>query len=165
MIQNFNLDKQVDEKYLNNRLRVLNYTNKDMNLTLENNDQVYIALFDIPVKTSIMGFQTETLALVFGLNVHLYHGSGSAITNLEQYPEVMKAMQSLLISSSQASPSMELTEDINFYNSQCVRVYLKTEQGIYFKELCKNDKVDIFLQGMMDYVLDEITKTGVLKTK
>ncbi|EEA7535126.1 hypothetical protein G5C25_000599, partial [Listeria monocytogenes] len=97
MMQNFNLNKQVDEKYLNNRLRVLNYTNKDMNLALENSDQVYIALFDIPVETSIMGFYTETLALVFGLNVHLYHGSGSAITNLEQYPEVMKAMQSFLI--------------------------------------------------------------------
>ena len=128
MIQNFNLDKQVDEKYLNNRLQVLNYTNKDMNLALEDNDQVYIALFDILVETSIMDFQTETLALDFGLNVHLYHGSGSAITNLEQYPEVMKAMQSLLISSSQALPYMELTKDMNFYNSQCVRGCLKTEQ-------------------------------------
>jgi len=165
MVQNFNLDKQVDEKYLNNRLQVLNYTNKDMNLALENNEQVYIALFDIPVETSIIGFQTESLALVFGLNVHIYHGSGSAITNLEQYPEVMKAMQSLLISSSQALPYMELTKDMDFYNSQYVRVYLKTEQGVYFRELCKNDKIDTFLQGMMNYVLDEITKTGVLKAK
>ncbi|EHT7656849.1 MULTISPECIES: hypothetical protein [Listeria] len=163
MMQNFNLNKQVDEKYLNNRLRVLNYTNKDMNLALENSDQVYIALFDIPVETSIMGFHTETLALVFGLNVHLYHGSGSAITNLEQYPEVMKAMQSFLISSSQVLPYMELTKDMNFYNSKYPRVYLKTEQGIFLRELCGNDKIDNFLQGMMNYIIDEITKTGVLK--
>lgn len=165
MIQNFNLDKQVDERYLNNRLQVLNYTNRDMNLTLENSNQVYIALFDIPIETGIMGFQTETLALIFGLNVNLYHGSGSAITNIEQYPEVMKAMQSLLISSSQALPYMELTEDFNFYNSHYVRVYLKTAQGVFYRELCKNDKIDTFLQGMMNYVLNEITKTSVLRTK
>ncbi|MGX7243923.1 hypothetical protein ACWOC1_03615 [Enterococcus quebecensis] len=163
MDQSFNFDKQVDEKYLNNRLRVLEYTNQDMNLSLENNNQVYIAVFDIPTKTNIIGFQTETLALVFGLNVHLYHGSGSVITNLEQYPEVMKAMQSLLLSSSQALPYMKLIEDFNFYNSEYVRVYLKTEQGVHFKELNKKDKIDIFLQNMMNYVLNEITKTNALK--
>lgn len=165
MEQNFNSDNQVNEKYLNNRSQVLNYTNRDMNLTLENNNQVYIAVFDIPTKSNIIGFQTKTLALIFGLNVHIYHGSGSVITNLEQYPEVMKAMQSLLISSSQALPSMELTNDFSFYNSEYVRVYLKTERGTFFKELCKKDKIDTFLQGMMNYVLSEIAKTGALKIK
>jgi hypothetical protein len=37
------------------------------------------------------------LALVFGLNTHIYHGSGSVATNLEQFPEVMQVMQSLLV--------------------------------------------------------------------
>ena len=37
------------------------------------------------------------LALVFGLNTHIYHGSGSVATNLEQFAEVLQARQSLLV--------------------------------------------------------------------
>ena len=39
----------------------------------------------------------SSLALVFDLNTHIYHRSGSVATNLEQFPEVMQAMQSLLV--------------------------------------------------------------------
>ncbi|SEO96765.1 hypothetical protein SAMN04488134_1261 [Amphibacillus marinus] len=158
-----NFDKKVDEKYLDYRSQVLKYTNQDMNLLLENENQVYIAVFDIPIKSNIIGIQTQTLALVFGLNTHLYSGSGSKLTKLEHYSKVMKAMQSLLLSCSQVLPFMKLTNNFDFYNSKHVRVYLKTERGVYFKELSKKDKIDNFLQNMMNYVLDEITKTGALK--
>lgn len=156
MNKDFNTEKQVSQKYLNYREQVLRYTNQDMGLTLENDEQVYIAVFDMPIESGIVGFQTQTLALVFGLNTHIYHGSGSVLTNLEQSPKVMKAMQSLLVSSSQALPYMALTIDLEFYNSDKVRVYLKTKRGIYFKELGEKDKSDIFLKKQMNYVLKEI---------
>lgn len=156
MNKDFNIEKKVSQKYLNYREQVLRYTNQDMGLTLENDEQVYIAVFDMPIESGIVGFQTQTLALVFGLNTHIYHGSGSVLTNLEQFPKVMKAMQSLLVSSSQALPYMALTTDLEFYNSDKVRVYLKTKRGIYFKELGEKDKGDIFLKKLMNYVLKEI---------
>jgi len=70
----------------------------------------------------------------------------------------MKAMQSLLISSHQVLNVMKITEDIDFYNSNKVRAYLKTRKGIYFKELTGNCKEDEFLLGLMKYVLGEIGK-------
>ncbi|MDG4961534.1 hypothetical protein [Pseudolactococcus raffinolactis] len=164
MNKDFNNEKQVSQKYLNYREQVLRYTNQDMGLTLENDEQVYIAVFDMPIESGVVGFQTQTLALVFGLNTHIYHGSGSVVTNLEQFPEVMQAMQSLLVSSGQALPYMDLTNDIEFYNSKKVRVYLKTKRGIYFKELDSQNKVDVFLSNMMNHVMAKISDTGILKS-
>lgn len=151
----------VSLKYLNNRSQVLNYTNEDMNLKLDNDEQVYIAVFDIPIESGIVGFQTQSLALVFVLNTHLYHGSGSLVTDLERRPEVMKAMQSVLISCHQAVEYLERVEDYSFYNSSNVRVYLKTQKGVFFRELGKNNgRVDNFLTSMMNYVMKSISESG-----
>lgn len=150
--------ENVSEKYLNLRKQVLRYSNEDMNLSLENDQQVYIAVFDIPLKSNIIGFQTQTLALVFGLNTHVYHGSGSVMVELEKNPEVMKAMQSLLISSHQVLNSMKITTDIEYYDSKYVRAYLKTMKGIYFKELKGDSKEEKFLLMLMNHVLEKIAK-------
>lgn len=152
-------NKKVYDNYLLYRKQILEYTNDDMNLRLDNDKQVYIALFDIPLKSSIIGFRTQSLALVYGLNTHIYHGSGKAIIGLEETPDVKRAMQSLMISISQVLPNMELTNNVEFYNSNCIRVYLKTGKGIYFKELKEVTKENDFIKMMMDNVLNEIAKT------
>lgn len=121
-------NKKVSNRYLSLRNQVLKYTNIDMNLRLENDQQVYIAVFDIPLKSNIIGFQTQTLALVFGLNTHIYHGSGSVITGLKKKSGVMKAMQSLLINSHQVLKNMTLTTNVQYYESENVRAYLKTSK-------------------------------------
>lgn len=74
----------VAGSYLKYRENVLNYTNVDMNLQLDNDKQVYIAVFDIPTESGIQFGHTETLALVFGLNTHLYFGNGDVIAGLEK---------------------------------------------------------------------------------
>lgn len=143
------MENKVSERYLTLRERVLRYSYRDMNLSLDNDEQVYIAVFDIPLKSNIIGFQTQTLALVFGLNTHIYHGSGNVMVDLEKNAEVMKAMQSVLISSHQVLGSMEKTENIEYYESKNVRVYLKTKKGIYFKELGIIELVYIVLQSVV----------------
>lgn len=127
------IERKISEKYLQYRERVLNYTNIDMNLALENDEQVYIAVFDIPLESNIIGFQTQTLALVFGLNVHIYHESGSVIVDLEKNEKVMKAMQSLLISSHQVLKKMNLVDNTDYYDSKNIRVYLKTRKGFFLE--------------------------------
>lgn len=129
-----------------------------MNLKLQSSDQVYIAVFDIPIESILDGFHTQTLVMLFGLNTHLYHGSGQVIVNLEKHINVMKAMQSLFISSSQVLKFMQLTSDIDFYESKNVRAYLKTSDGIYFKELDKECREDRFLNMLLENVLKEIAK-------
>ncbi len=151
-------EKKVYSLYLEYRDQVLKYTNEEMNLTLTSDEQVYIAVFDIPLKSGIVGHQTETLALVFGLNAHLYHGSGEAITGLEENTGIKKAMTSLMISASQVLPVMELTENTEFYNSNHIRVYLKTAKGIYFRELTGNIKEDRFMEMLLARVMKEISE-------
>ena len=85
-------DKKVDNNYLKLRNNVLNYSYIDMNLELENENQVYIAVFDIPKESLIVGNQVQSLVLVFGLNTHIYFGDGTAITGLEKHETVMKEM-------------------------------------------------------------------------
>lgn len=148
---------KVSERYLQYRKQVLQYTNKDMNLQLEDDKQVYIAVFDVPSQSSIIGAETQTYALVFGLNTHLYLGTGDVITGLEKDMRVMKAMQSLLISSYQVLDKMCLTDNVEFYKSQNIRVYLKTRKGIFFKELLGDSKEDKFLLMLLDNLRKEIS--------
>lgn len=148
----------VARKYLDCREQVLKYTYKDMNLALQNDEQVYIAVFDIPTKSNIIYGHTKTLALVFGLNTHIYFGSGDAITGLEKNRDVMQAMQSLFISSSQVLKKMRLVDSYEFYNSENVRVYLKTRRGIFFREINEDSKEDRFLIMLMNNVLASISK-------
>ena len=153
------MDKRnVTKKYLNYREQVLKYTNMDMNLELQNDEQVYIAVFDIPVESGIPYGHTKTLALLFGLNTHIYFGSGDVIAELEKYNEVMQAMQSLFISSSQVLKKMHLVQSYDFYDSKNVRVYLKTRKGLYFKEINNDCKEDGFLIMLMNNVLGAISK-------
>lgn len=156
------VSKKVYSKYLKYRNQILEYSNDDINLKLDNDKQVYIALFDIPLKSDIVGFQTQSLALIFGLNTNIYHGSGHTITRLEENSNVKKAMQSFFISCSQVLPHMELTDNVEFYNSDYIRVYLKTGKGIYFKELKETLKENEFIKNLLNHVLKEITKTGKL---
>lgn len=146
----------VSRRYLNLREQVLEYSNINMNLRLENDRQVYIAVFDVPLSSGIIGSQTQTLALIFGLNAHIYHGSGEVITDLEKNESVMKAMQSLFVSCPQVLNGMQLTSNIEYYDGDKVRAYLKTRKGIYFKELDSENKEDRFLTMLMENVLVKI---------
>lgn len=146
------------KRYLDLRERALKYSNKDMNLKLQNNQQVYLAVFDIPTKSNLIDFHTQTVVLLFGLCTQIYHGSGEVITDLERNANVMKAMQSLFISCPQVLNVMKLASDIEYYESSNIRAYLKTSSGIYFKELRMENREDRFLNMLLENVLLEIAK-------
>lgn len=107
--------KGIMKRYLDLRERALKYSNKDMNLKLQNNQQVYLAVFDIPTKSNLIDFHTQTVVLLFGLCTQIYHGSGEVITDLERNANVMKAMQSLFISCPQV---------LNYYILAGVRLWI-----------------------------------------
>ena len=136
----------------------MQYTYTDMNLKLENDEQVYIAVFDIPTKSGLLYGQTQTLALVFGLNTNIYFGNGDVLTGLEKNKNVMQAMQSLFISSPQVLTAMELVESFNYYDSKNIRAYLKTRRGVYFKELSEESNENNFLKMLIGNVINEVSK-------
>lgn len=151
-----NLDL-VSEKYLANRAQILRYTYEDMNLKIDNAEQVYIALFDFPAQSLVAQNSLQSLALVFGLNVHIYNSDGSSMLGLEKDPDVMKAMQSALISIHQAIPSMKKVKDYSGLPDGEPQVFLKTKSGVYFKKISTEDRVDQFLLGMRNLVLRTIS--------
>lgn len=95
---------------------------------------------------------------MFGLATHLYSGTGYSIVDLEKDPNVLKAMQSLFVSSEQVVNKMPKTECLDFYNSNKIRAYLKTKNGIYFKELDNLTKEDMFLNFLVNNILLNINK-------
>lgn len=153
-----NPQKDIMKRYLALREKALKYSNEDMNLKLQNDRQVYIAVFDIPSQSILVGHHTQTVVLLFGLCTHIYCGSGEAFTDLEKNTGVMKAMQSLFISCPQVLSVMHLTTDIEYYESSNIRAYLKTSSGIYFKELKQQNREDRFLNMLLNNVLSEVAK-------
>ena len=57
--------KEVSERYLELRQNALDYTFEQMNLQLENDKQVYLAVFDIPVESAIIGNKRDSCARVW----------------------------------------------------------------------------------------------------
>lgn len=58
-------------------------------------------------------------------------------------------MQSLFISCPQVLKNMQLTADIEYYESNNIRVYFKTNSGTYFKELNTENREDRFLKMLL----------------
>lgn len=145
--------EEVFKKYLSYRKRALDYSNTDMNLQLDRDNQVYLAVIDLPVDSIIEGLTSRSLVLIFGLNTHIYQSDGTIILDLEKKKEIMDAMQSLLTSSDQVLDKMELVDECEFYDSKNIRVYLKTRQGIHFRELTMDCKEDKFMNMLINNIL------------
>jgi len=137
----------------------MEYTYEDMNLLLNNDKQVYIAVIDIPINSIIANNETRTLALVYGLNTHIYQSDGTLLTGLEKNKEVMKAMQSLFISIPQVLDTMDICHNTDYYRSSNYRVYLKTKNGVFFKELDGDSREEAFTKALVNNVLAAIAQS------
>ena len=84
--------------------------------------------------------------------------NGDEIVGYEKNRDIMNAMQSLFISSSQVLQSMQLVDDYSYYESSNVRAYLKTRRGVYFQELTNKSREERFLNMLMENVLITISK-------
>lgn len=148
----------MNTKYLKNRENVLNYTNEDMNLTLNNNEQVYLAIIDIPTGSGIVDNEVMSIALIFGLNTHVYFANGNAKVDLEKNDDVMQLMQSVLISSHQALPHMKKVDDYEIQGLDSKHIYLKTSEGVFYTPLNSENQAQNFLEGMTNMLIREIGK-------
>ncbi len=148
----------MNVKYLQNRLKVLNYTDEDMNLSLDNNEQVYLAIIDAPTKSGVVDNEIISIALIFGLNTHIYFANGNVKVDLEKNKDVMEMMQSILISSSQALPHMTKATDFEIKDLDNKHIYLKTSDGIFETVLRGENQAQKFLEGMTNMLLNTISK-------
>lgn len=123
-------------EYLLLRWRVFAYTDRDLGLGLLDDNEVYTVLVDIPFEDASTGEKlSKTFTVMRGFNIHLYYSDGSALLELERYRKIRRAGEKLLSNLGKVLPYMQLTGDTDFYESENVRVYVKTCQGVYFKEI------------------------------
>lgn len=146
------------ELYQKMRNNLLNYSSDDMNLKLDNDNQVYLGIIDIPNNSIIENNEVFSIGMLFGLNTHLYMGSGDFRVNLEQNLSIMNSMNSLLISSSQVLDDNNLisVEEANFNGKK--QLILKSQKGLYRFYLDGSTKELIFLGKLVNEILSNILK-------
>ena len=115
----------LDPAYKGLRSQALNTKPADIGVTLDNNEQVYAAVADIPTKNGI-----STLVCVIGGTVSLYYSNGGGLIGLGQkYEEVRSAGNSFLISAGQMIPYLAKAVDFGISEDQKAVVFLLARDG------------------------------------
>lgn len=145
----------MDNVYLGIREQAFSIKPEDINIVLENDKQVFAAIADIPVRGNIV-----TLFCSFDGTVSLYYSNGKLSTGLGENPAIRKAAMSLLISSGQCLPFMELMKS-SLLDESIMQVFLFYRDGIKSKKIDPDHaktKEEKFLNFLIQNVLDEVRK-------
>jgi hypothetical protein len=122
----FNKSKP-NENYLGLRQQVLNLKPSDIGVTLDNEQQVYAAVVDMPINKNI-----ASLICVFDGTVSLYYSNGGGMIGLGQkFDEVRKAGGSFLFSARQVLSKFDKVNKFPLPDGNKANVYLLTMNFIY----------------------------------
>lgn len=146
------------ESYQKMKRNLLNYTNIDMNLKLDDDKQVYLGIIDVPNNSIIENNEVFSIGMIFGLNTHFYAANGNFKVDLEKNNQIMSAMNSLLISSGQVLSDENLVslEKIDFTGKK--QLILKANKGLYRFYLDGTTNDLIFLEKLTNKVIREVLK-------
>ncbi len=105
---------KTDNPYLGLRQQALSVKPEQLGVTLDNNEQVYAAVVDLPVTHA-----TVTLACFFDGTVSLYYSNGGGMLGAGQkHEEVRKAGMSFLFSAGQTLKFLEKTDNLDLPHRQ-----------------------------------------------
>jgi hypothetical protein len=132
----FNKSKP-NQNYLGLRQQVLNLKPSDIGITLDNEQQVYAAVVDMPINKNI-----ASLICVFDGTVSLYYSNGGGMIGLGQkFDEVRQAGGSFLFSAGQAISKFDKVNKFPLPDGSKTNVYLLTMNYVYKASFDMN-KVD-----------------------
>ena len=143
----------MNEVYLGLREQTFLITPKDIGVYLENNEQVFAAVVDIPVNGEIV-----TMFCSFDGTVSLYFSNGKCDIGLGKKENIRKAAMSFLVSSSQCLRFMDSYES-NEIIEQSIQVFLFYKNGVKTQKICIDSlktKEEKFLNFMVQNILSEI---------
>jgi len=141
----------------------LNLKPNDVQVTLTNNEQVYVAVVDIPAESGI-----ATLVCAIDGSVSLYFSSGGGAIGIGQrYEKVREAGASFLVSAGQTIPLLSKASDFNLPQNNKASIYLLVRDGAYKAEFDMNnpqqsDQHIQFLNFLVQNTLTEIRESGAL---
>lgn len=105
----------------------LEIKSQDIGITLDNDEQIYAAIADLPISKGLV-----TLVCVFDGTVSLYYQNGSEMLGMcQKYEEVKKAGMSFLFSAGQTLQFLKLADNFNLPKGNKACVYLKTKNNTY----------------------------------
>lgn len=143
----------MDEAYLGLREQAFLITPQDIGVYLENNEQVFAAVVDIPINGRIV-----TMFCSFDGTVSLYYSNGKCDIGLGEKENIRKAAMSFLVSSSQCLKFMSSYKS-NEIIEQSMQVFLFYKNGVktqkIFVDSCKT-KEEKFLNFMVQNILAAI---------
>ena len=156
-------DKSVKNSYDDLRKQALNIKPDDIGLILDNNEQVYGAIVDIPAENEMV-----TLVCIFDGTVSLYFSNGGGALGLGQkYEEIRQAGVSFLFSAGQTIPYLSQTADFDKSKNEKTSVCLLVRDGIYKAQfdMSKTENAEKhiqYLNFLIQNVLSKIRESGAL---
>ena len=158
----FNKKKQnKDNHYLGLRQLELDTKPEDIGVTVDNNEQIYAAVVDLPLTNGI-----ATLVCFFDGIVSLYYQNGGGMIGIGQkYEEVKKAGMSFLFSAGQTLQFIKPSQNFNLPTNNIVSVYLKAKENTYKAEINMSniqsqEKHLQFLNFLIQNVLNKIRENS-----
>ena len=145
----------MNDIYLGLRKQAFLITPQDIGVYLENNEQVFAAVVDIPASGKMV-----TMFCSFDGTVSMYHSNGKCDIGLGQKENIRKAAMSFLVSSGQCLKFMDSYES-NEIIEQRMQVFLFYKDGIKTQKICIDSlktKEEKFLNFMVQNILSEIRK-------
>lgn len=121
----------MDEIYSGLREQAFSINAEDINVDLENSEQIFAIIVDIPTTKNI-----ATLFCSIDGTVSMYYSSGKFEIGLGEKEIIRKAAVSLLISSGQCLPFMNSYENHEI-DQNAMQVF------VFFREGIKTKKIDI----------------------
>lgn len=140
------------------RNQALTMKPEDIGITLDNNEQVFAAVVDMPLPNG----KIVTLVCFFDGTVSLYNSTGGGLLGLGQKHEsIRKAGGSFLYSAGQTLKFLNKTTQFDLPNGNLAFVYLLTNDGAYKAEYNmsntqKSDKHIQFLNFLIQNTLNTI---------
>ncbi len=121
----------MDKKYIDIREQAFSIKAEDINLRLENEEQVFASIVDIPVNGNI-----ATLFCSFDGTVSMYYSNGKIDIGLGKKEAVRKAAMSLLFSSGQCLSYMDSLEN-HIIDGSVIQIF------VFYRDGIKTKKIDI----------------------
>ncbi|GLC30959.1 hypothetical protein [Clostridium omnivorum] len=145
----------MNDVYLDLREQAFLITQQDIGVYLENNEQVFAAIVDIPIKGKV-----ATMFCTFDGTVSLYNSNRRCDIGLGNNEGIRKASLSFLVSSGQCLKFMDSYESKDIIE-QCMQVFLFYKNGIKTQKICIDGlktKEEKFLNFLIQNILSEIRK-------
>lgn len=143
----------MNELYLGLREQAFLIKPQNIGVYLENNEQVFAAVVDVPVNGKIV-----TMFCSFDGTVSMYYSNGKCNIGLGKKENIRKAAISFLVSSGQCLKLMDSYES-NKIIEQSMQVFLFYKSGVKTQKICINSlktKEEKFLNFLVQNVLSVI---------